>query len=305
MHHPSRRLFLKTGVLAGAGSVFCGHLFGAGTELRFGLVADAQYADVPANNLRHYRQSPAKLAACVEAFNRAELDFAIHLGDFIDRDFASYDTVLPIYRRLEVPGYFALGNHEFSVKDAEKPLILGKLGMASRHYDFTVKGWRFVVLDGNDISIPGTIRGTPERAEAEQMLAGLKAAEAPHAKTYNGAVSVRQLDWLDATLADADARRQPAVVFCHFPVFPFTGGTLWNREEVIAVLDRHPAVLAYINGHVHGGGYGVRNGIHYLTVNGMVDTEDTTAYGVAARSAPGGVAVAGTGRLKDHDLARG
>ncbi len=305
MHHPSRRLFLKAGVLAGAGSVFCGRLFGAETDLRFGLVADAQYADIPANGLRHYRQSPAKLAACVEAFNRAELDFAVHLGDFIDRDFVSFDTVLPIYRRIEVPGYFALGNHDFAVKDEEKPQVLTKLSMASRYYDFTVKGWRFVVLDGNEVGIHGTVKGTPERAAAEEILAGLKAAEAPHAKAYNGAVSAEQLAWLDATLADADARRQPAVVFCHFPVFPFTGGTLWNREEVIAVLERHPAVLAYINGHVHSGGYGVRNGIHYLTVNGMVDTADTTAYGVAARNAPGNVTVAGSGRLKNRDLARG
>lgn len=304
MHRPSRRLFLKTGVLAGAGSFFCGRLFGAEAELRFGLVADAQYADVPANNIRHYRRTPAKLAACVEAFNREKLDFVMHLGDFIDRDFASYDTVLPIYRKLEVPGYFALGNHDFSVKDAEKPMVPAKLGMESRYYDFTVKGWRFVVLDGNDISLIGSVKGTPERAAAEQVFATMKAAEAPHAKSYNGAVSGRQLAWLDETLADADARRQPAVVFCHFPVFPFTGGTLWNREEVIAVLERHPAVLAYINGHVHSGGYGVRNGIHYLTVNGMVDTEDTTAYGVAERNAAGGVAVAGTGRLKNHDLAR-
>jgi hypothetical protein len=110
---------------------------------------------------------------------------------------------------------------------------------------------------------------------------------------------------LDETLADADARQQPAIVFCHFPVFPFSGETLWNREEVVAVLERHPAVLAYINGHVHSGGYGVRNGIHYLTVNGMVDTEDTTAYGVAARNAPGNVTVTGSGRLKSFDLAKG
>lgn len=304
MPHLSRRHFLQTGILAGAGSLCCGRLFGAATELRFGLVADAQYADLPANNLRHYRQTPEKLTACVEAFNRAELDFAIHLGDFIDRDFASYDTVLPIYRQLEVPGYFALGNHDYAVKDEEKPLVLAKLGMESRYYDFTVKGWRFAVLDGNEVGILATTKGSPERAAAEEMLAALKAAEAPHAKNYNGAVSAKQLAWLDATLADADARRQPAVVFCHFPVFPFTGGTLWNREEVIAVLERHPTVLAYINGHVHGGGYGVRNGIHYLTVNGMVDTADTTAYGVAARNPPGGVAVTGTGRLKNHDLAR-
>jgi len=33
-------------------------------------------------------------------------------------------------------------------------------------------------------------------------------------------------------------------------------------------------------GHDHRGGYAVKNGIHYLTVHGMVETEDSTSYAV-------------------------
>jgi hypothetical protein len=38
-------------------------------------------------------------------------------------------------------------------------------------------------------------------------------------------------------------------------------------------------VKAYINGHNHKGKYGQKNGIHYLTLKGMVETE-SNAYSI-------------------------
>jgi 3',5'-cyclic AMP phosphodiesterase CpdA len=301
MHSPSRRAFLQTTALAGAGTLFCGRLVGAEQDLRFGLVADAQYADAPPSGVRHYRRSLEKLSVCVAAFNEQNLDFAIHLGDFIDRNFASYADILPVYRKLKAPGYFALGNHDFAVPDGKKGEVPKTLGMKARYYDFSVKGWRLAVLDGNEVSLMGTTKGSPERAKAQAKLNELKEAGASHARTYNGGVSEAQLAWLDKVLADADGRGQPAVVFCHFPVYPMNALNLWNREEVIAVLEKHSSVVAYINGHDHAGNYGVKQGIHYLTVNGMVDTPDTTAYGIASQAGTG-VNVSGTGRLKDHQF---
>ena len=35
-------------------------------------------------------------------------------------------------------------------------------------------------------------------------------------------------------------------------------------------------MAAYLNGHNHAGNYGQLNGIHYLTLKGMVDTEKTS-----------------------------
>lgn len=301
----TRRAFLQTSTLAGLGSLFTGCLTGAPTGLRFGLIADAQYADKPEAGTRFYRQSCDKLAACVEAFNAQDLDFVMHLGDFIDGRFASFADVLPIYRRLHAPGYFVLGNHDFAVADTEKAQVPETLGMAARYYDFTVKGWRFVALDGNDIGLLATVKGSPERAQAEEMLAELKARKVPCAVPYNGALSAEQLAWLDRTLADADAKGQPAVVFCHFPVFPVSALNLWNSAEVIALLEKHDSVVAYINGHDHAGAYGEKAGIPYLTVNGMIETADTTAYGVVSQGGPQSAAVTGTGRLPSRSLSRG
>ena len=50
-------------------------------------------------------------------------------------------------------------------------------------------------------------------------------------------------------------------------------GLLPEGTDLLALFDRHPCVKAYINGHNHAGNYAERNGVHYLTLKGMVDTD--------------------------------
>ena len=52
-----------------------------------------------------------------------------------------------------------------------------------------------------------------------------------------------------------------------------------ERPNIDDLLARYPCVAAYLNGHNHAGNYAERDGIHYLTLKGMVDTEKT-AYAV-------------------------
>jgi hypothetical protein len=59
-------------------------------------------------------------------------------------------------------------------------------------------------------------------------------------------------------------------------------------------------VAAYVNGHNHAGNYGQRDGIHYLTLKGMVDTEQTS-YAVIEIYADR-LVVKGFGREKEREL---
>ena len=85
-----------------------------------GLIADAQYADVEPGGIRYYRNSINKLATAAKAINEAQVDFSIHLGDLIDRNFSSFDDILEPLRTLEKPVHQILGNHDFSVPDDKK-----------------------------------------------------------------------------------------------------------------------------------------------------------------------------------------
>lgn len=269
--------------------------------LRFGVMADAQYCDCAVNGSRHYRASPGKMRDAVEQLNREELDFVIHLGDLIDRDFESFDEILPIYRQLQVPTYQVLGNHDFAIGPSKKDEVLRRMGLYRRYYDFVVGSWRFVVLDTNDLSLYARREGTAKYRRADSLHQKLVADDRPNAKEWNGGVSREQLHWLDRTLAEAAARDQRVVIFTHHPVYPSNAHNVWNDDEVRALLGSRDNVAAVMSGHNHGGNYGAAEGIHFLTLKGMVETADSTAYAVIETSGTR-LEVNGFGREVDRSL---
>ncbi len=238
---------------------------------RFGAVADCQYCKAT-SKVRKYSLSPEKLTACVEHYNKQELSFVVHLGDFIDRDFESFDIVVPIYNQLKAPHYHVLGNHDFSVADDKKALVPGKLGLTNRYYDFILKGWRFIAIDGNDVSLHAWSKDDPRTKAAAEYHQSLN----PRPPSWNGAVGEAQLKWIESKLQAATKAKERVMLFCHFPVFPKNGHNLWNDVALTDLLARYPCVAAYVNGHNHAGNYGQRDGIHYLTLKGMVDTEQSS-----------------------------
>jgi predicted phosphodiesterase len=262
---------------------------------RFGAVADCQYCS-KTSLIRKYNLSPQKLTTCVEHYNKLNLAFVVHLGDFIDRDFESFDVVAPIYNRLKAPHYHVLGNHDFSVADDKKALVPKRMGLKKRYYDFTHKTWRFIVLDGNDVSLYAYPKDDPRTKAATAFHRRLKAGT----PTWNGGASDKQLKWIESRLKLATQARERVVLFCHFPVYPANVHNLWNHEAVTNLLAKYPCVAAYINGHNHAGNYGKKGGIHYLTMKGMVDTLKNS-YGVI-EVYEDRLALKGYGRQEDREM---
>jgi manganese-dependent ADP-ribose/CDP-alcohol diphosphatase len=127
-------------------------------------------------------------------------------------------------------------------------------------------GWRFLVLDGYEVSVLGWEAGHPLRAEAEAILAannpnaswGSTDGLAGAARRFvdrSGAASAPQLRWLDAQLAAAGAAAERVVVASHLPLHPETAPPaclLWNYDAVLEVLGRHGGVVAAtLAGHAH------------------------------------------------------
>ncbi len=246
-------------------------------EFSFGLVADVQYADIPASGSRYYRESLDKLRECVETFNAMDLVCVMDVGDVIDEGRDSFNDVMPIYNELDAPLHIALGNHDFPVSHEH---TLGVLDMEESYYSFSVNDWRFIVLDGNDLSVLAWPEGSDRYEESAAMLAELEEADAPNARTWNGGLGAAQLAWLEETLESAAEADEKVMLFCHFPVYPAGAHNLWNGEELVSLIEQHPHVVAYFNGHNHAGNYATREGVHYVTLHGMVETEDETAYAV-------------------------
>jgi predicted phosphodiesterase len=240
-------------------------------DFSIGAIADCQYAAEPDAPPRLYHTAPGKLKEAVDAFNHEPLAFVVQLGDFIDRDWQSFDTLLPIASKLRHPWHFVLGNHDFAVDDAQKAQVPAKLAMPARYYSFVQNGWMFVVTDGNGLSSYAWPPGSPEYAHSMAVHTSLY----PDAPLWDGGIDEAQMAWLDRTLTLADKRGLKVMLFSHFPLWPENPHNLWNAPAVMALLDQHSSVKVWLDGHNHEGNYGVRNGIHYLNLKAMLDTPET------------------------------
>lgn len=246
-------------------------------QFRFGVAADIQYADKATWTTRYYRESLWKLQECVNDFNASDLTFTIGVGDFIDTYEASFQPVLDIYNQLNMPHYYLLGNHEFN-SNLFLEQILGVYGLQKDYYSFVYNNWRFVVLNTSDISIYGTTHDSIKADVALFIYQGMQDANLINAKSYNGAIGRVQKAWLTDTLTKASCLDQKVIVFGHHTLYPPHEHNLWNDTEIVELLGKNDCVVAYMCGHNHQGNYGVKDGVHYLNLKGMVETETTNAY---------------------------
>jgi 3',5'-cyclic AMP phosphodiesterase CpdA len=251
----------------------------------FGVIADVQYADVdsPPQGPRCFRQAAVKLEKCVREFNSLKPEFVIQLGDLVNQP-DNFQKILPIYKKLTVPAYHVIGNHDiFAEPDRKKLTTI--LGMSANYYDFLRNGWRFIVLDTTGTTYEG----------AQALFQKLKDKGAPNAQAWNSGVDPEQKAWLKKRLDDSAKNSEKVIVFGHNPLYPVNEHNLWNDQEIIDVLESAECVAAYFCGHNHAGNYGEKNGIHYVTFSSMVDTPDQTAWALV-EVYPDHLNIKGTGR---------
>lgn len=252
--------------------------------LRFGLIADPQYAPIAPNDRldRHYAQSLGKLEAAIACFNGEPLDFVVTLGDVIDRDWENFDRVLPLYETLRHTHHILPGNHDFAVAANRLAEVHARLGMPAPYHDFLVNGVRLILTDGNEVSLFAPPLDDPRRVEAAERLAALTAAGAANAQMWNAGMSATQVAWLGERLRQAEAAGERAIVFGHYPLHPASDHNLWGAEEISALIAASPAAIGYFCGHNHAGNYGLLNGTHFVNIKGMVDTFDENAFAIVA-----------------------
>jgi len=246
-------------------------------SFKIGVISDCQYCNCEVKWDRYYKKSPQRLKEAVAILNQDTLKYTIHLGDFIDKDFESFDSILPTWNQLKSPSYHVLGNHDFEVTDSLKNEILPALHLKTRYYSFVESGWRFIVLDGNDLSFYGALTDA-KKHQTDSLFNQLKDKDLPFVKKWNGALSTAQLNWIEEELDLAVQQNQKVGFYCHFPVYPIDQHNIWNRAQFLSLIKPYKNVKLFFNGHNHAGAYAFVDNVHYLTFKGMVDTENTSAF---------------------------
>jgi manganese-dependent ADP-ribose/CDP-alcohol diphosphatase len=243
----------------------------------YGIITDVQYCDCDPEGTRFYRNSPAKLRIAVNSLRQDSADFLVNLGDIINNGYNSFKTVLDIIDSSGLKTFHCTGNHDYSVENRFKQRLPVPMPSKEGYYSFVHKGFRFIFLNGNELSIYASANKSAIR-KAQDYITALKNEDSINAIDWNGGMSPAQLLWLDSQLNEATLKNEKTFIMCHFPVYPENVHNLLNYKEVNAILGKYHNVIAWFSGHNHAGNYGNFNMIHFVTLKGMVETESISSF---------------------------
>lgn len=268
-----------------------------------GLVADIQYADKPDyvyempgkwGPARHYRQCLSKLEQAVKFWRKYEDDtgeklVVAQLGDLVDgRDGeeGTREDLEKVLGILEKGGWGVDGGRLVNVVgnhclDAGRVFLAKRLGLDGWWFVKELGDWWLVVVDSMDVSVTEA-EGSEKRKIADEWLKSNEKKD--NAVPWNGMFGEEQLKWVDNVLRDAKTKGKKVLVLGHHPLVDGDDGKMashlaWNADRMIQILEEGD-VKAYINGHCHWGGYALRKGIHYVTLESIVDSDDKGSHGI-------------------------
>jgi manganese-dependent ADP-ribose/CDP-alcohol diphosphatase len=248
--------------------------------IRFGIITDIHFStgsEPEEINSSAVDNAAEELRIWIESSRINSVDFLLQLGDIIkgseEHHLEELKQVTAILQEFGGTIRHVIGNHCLAVP---QPALLTALGMKAPYYSFTTNGFRFIVLDGMDVSV----LSKPETLEDRKTLEFYRAQFeiAPELHDYCGAVGERQKAWLKTELEAAEQDCEKAIILCHFPLWPETTdqkhGLLWNHHEIAGLLASSTAVKACISGHYHYGGYRQYDGIHYIVLPAFVNRHE-------------------------------
>ncbi len=214
-------------------------------------------------------ERPGVLAEAVERVNLLRPDFVVSVGDLIegfndDRDAhrAEWDELEDIVSRLDMPFFFATGNHDVSNQES---LDVWRERHGPTYYHFRVGDLLFLIVDTEDPPPPPD----PEMVAAGPRLGELSRTDHAafrrelaklfdHDGTQDVAISNAQIEEHERVLRDNPARW--TFVILHKPAWQGDPHPNFLRLEA-ALADRDYTMLA---GHIHNYRRTSRNGRDYI-----------------------------------------
>jgi len=163
-------------------------------------------------------------------------------------------------------------------------------------------GVRLLLLDSYAVSALGRNESDAARVQAEALLASRRAGAtgtSPNDPSglvglerrwvaLGGGLGAPQLAWLRQQLRASAAAGERVIIASHVPLHPGAQSSqcagmcvAWDYQAALDVLsETRGTVAACFAGHDHAGGYAQEGGVHFVTLQGVIETP------------PGGVAFA-------------
>ena len=165
-------------------------------------------------------------------------------------------TFISIAKRLKIPYYIVVGNHDvYKNKKMSKARYFEILRegnpfyrQRTPNYKFTKNGFVFLTVDGAKEVIPGSI----------------------------GYYRKDTLDWVDQMLTKNS--KNSVIILQHFPV-EYPDGVenklkthrTYKVEEYQKILEKHTNVLAVLSGHFHVNSENMKNGVYHISSPSIIN----------------------------------
>jgi manganese-dependent ADP-ribose/CDP-alcohol diphosphatase len=268
--------------------------------VRFGVLADIQYADKDTHGSRFYRNSLEKMDSCIANLNQEKLAFNVVFGDLVDQGPKDLQPVMDHLKMLKAPYRNVLGNHDY-VEVTDRAQLYKQFNMPAPYYAFEKASWMFIVLNTNEVSEYGSNAGSSFQKEWKDLALSLKKEGRKNLQPWNGGISAQQLIWLENQLKKAQKTKKNVLVFSHHPLFPETGYEALNNREILNIIEKYPNVKGLVSGHHHAGNFAYYHKIPSITLEGMIETSKENAYGVIELY-PDKIVLTGRGRMTSRTL---
>ncbi len=250
-------------------------------SVRFAVIGDCHYSLNGNYSTRDCSGAKDQLGRILDILNQEKLDFVLSLGDLGDGH--SLDEVLEVKKVFDKstnPVRYVIGNHD--LRKRTEDVHAATVGITHKPYDFTIGNYRFIVLNAFENSIFCRDEKRPQiYKDYCDSFKGRKFQRWP------GIMHPESYEWIKKTLDDAQEKQQDVVFFSHVPVWKDAcerkSGELEplariaDHIEFLDMIDNYPNVRAYIAGHYHPGGLGLRKGVLHKTVRSVCDFKEPTA----------------------------
>ena len=256
----NRRAFVEGGtlVLASLAAISASSLCPASTpttdaRLRFGLITDLHYADKDTAGTRFYRDTLSKLEEASAQFSKDKVEFIVELGDLIDAadsvqvELGYLKTINKTFSAICKDRHYVLGNH--CVDTLTKQEFLDAVEQPNSYHSFDQGGYHFVALDC-------CYRSDHQPYQRKNFI------------WTDTNIPPEELEWLKSDLKEA---AKPTIVFTHQRLDVSTDHGVKNCVEVRKILEDSGNVLAVFQGHSHKNELNQIQGIHYCTLQAMVE----------------------------------
>lgn len=243
----------------------------------FGVITDVQYSANSSASSRFAPSSLLKLREAVTILKKDSIEFMINLGDLIDNNYLSFGPVFAIFGSSGIRTYHITGNHDYSVEPELRQKLPVLAEFRKGYYSFNYENFRFIFLNGNEISTYSSDNEAVIR-EANDQILKLQSEGETNGIDWNGGIGKQQLRWFTEQLNESEEKGEKVLILCHFPVAPENKHNLLNYKEILQILSNRSNVIAWFNGHNHQGNYCNFNSVHFVTLKGMVETESENSF---------------------------